>query len=234
MPRSPPPPVEAAAGHAHAHASLSRPQVMVDVDDKNEWKSCIDIGGVRLPTGYFFGASAATGDLSGGWRPGEGGVNVHDTPPSWLADTPPPPCCFPDNHDIISMKLYQLMVEHSPEEESQDWSKIEPSVSLLKSPKGRWRERVGPPQVGGAFLSLGLGIVAGLLPLLGFCRQHRRPHRELPGNAAHRLEGLPAPAVLAAGNRGVCCGGSCGFPEETGEEQEVLLRRRRRRRSSAG
>lgn len=44
----------------------SRPQVMVDVDDKNEWKSCIDIGGVRLPTGYFFGASAATGDLSGG------------------------------------------------------------------------------------------------------------------------------------------------------------------------
>lgn len=35
------------------------------------------------------------------------------------------------------MKLYQLMVEHSPEEEGQDWSKIEPSVSLLKSPKGR-------------------------------------------------------------------------------------------------
>lgn len=47
---------------------------------------------------------------------------------------------FPDNHDIISMKLYQLMVEHSPEEESQDWTKIEPSVSLLKSPKGRFRE----------------------------------------------------------------------------------------------
>lgn len=38
---------------------------MVDVDDKNEWKECIDIGGVRLPTGYYFGASAATGDLSG-------------------------------------------------------------------------------------------------------------------------------------------------------------------------
>lgn len=39
---------------------------MVDVDDKSEWRSCIDIGGVRLPTGYYFGASAATGDLSGG------------------------------------------------------------------------------------------------------------------------------------------------------------------------
>ncbi|CAL9707480.1 unnamed protein product [Knipowitschia caucasica] len=40
-----------------------------------------------------------------------------------------------DNHDVISMKLYQLMVEHSPEEENLDWTKIEPSVSLLKSPK---------------------------------------------------------------------------------------------------
>ncbi|KAM8733541.1 vesicular integral-membrane protein VIP36 isoform 2-T2 [Acanthopagrus schlegelii] len=84
--------------------SKGRLTIMVDVDDRNEWKECIDIGGVRLPTGYFFGASAATGDLS-------------------------------DNHDIISMKLYQLMVEHTPEEENLDWTKIEPSVSLLKSPK---------------------------------------------------------------------------------------------------
>ncbi|XP_059919186.1 vesicular integral-membrane protein VIP36 isoform X2 [Gadus macrocephalus] len=84
--------------------SKGRLTVMVDVEDKNEWKECIDIGGVSLPTGYYFGASAATGDLS-------------------------------DNHDIISMKMYQLMVEHTAEEESQDWTKIEPSVSLLKSPK---------------------------------------------------------------------------------------------------
>ncbi|GCC17788.1 hypothetical protein chiPu_0017681 [Chiloscyllium punctatum] len=78
--------------------------VMTDVEDKNEWKECIDISGVRLPTGYFFGASAATGDLS-------------------------------DNHDVISMKLYQLTVEHSVEDENIDWTKIEPSVSFLKSPK---------------------------------------------------------------------------------------------------
>ncbi|XP_039629873.1 vesicular integral-membrane protein VIP36 isoform X2 [Polypterus senegalus] len=84
--------------------SKGRLTVMVDVEDRNEWKECIDVSGVRLPTGYFFGASAATGDLS-------------------------------DNHDIISMKLYQLMVEHTPEEENVDWTKIEPSVSLLKSPK---------------------------------------------------------------------------------------------------
>eukprot|EP00069_Balaena_mysticetus_P013803 bmy_08378T0 len=40
-----------------------------------------------------------------------------------------------DNHDIISMKLFQLMVEHTPDEENIDWTKIEPSVNLLKSPK---------------------------------------------------------------------------------------------------
>ncbi|XP_005992439.1 vesicular integral-membrane protein VIP36 isoform X1 [Latimeria chalumnae] len=84
--------------------SKGRLTIMVDIEDRNEWKDCIEFSGVRLPTGYFFGASAATGDLS-------------------------------DNHDIISMKLYQLMVEHTPEEESMDWTKIEPSVSLLKSPK---------------------------------------------------------------------------------------------------
>ncbi|XP_031453986.1 vesicular integral-membrane protein VIP36 [Phasianus colchicus] len=84
--------------------SRGRLTVMTDVEDKNEWKNCIDIAGVQLPTGYFFGASAGTGDLS-------------------------------DNHDIISMKLFQLMVEHPLEDDTVDWTKIEPSVSLLKSPK---------------------------------------------------------------------------------------------------
>ncbi|XP_043925370.1 vesicular integral-membrane protein VIP36 [Protopterus annectens] len=84
--------------------SKGRLTLMTDTEDKNEWRDCVDISGVRLPTGYYFGASAATGDLS-------------------------------DNHDIISMKLYQLMVEYTPEEENIDWTKIEPSVSLLKSPK---------------------------------------------------------------------------------------------------
>lgn len=45
------------------------------------------------------------------------------------------------------------------------------------------------------------------------------------------MEGLPAAAVCSAGNRGVRCGGSCGFPEEAGEEQEVLLSRRQKAKS---
>lgn len=40
-------------------------QLMVDVDGKQQWKDCADITGLHLPTGYFFGASSATGDLSG-------------------------------------------------------------------------------------------------------------------------------------------------------------------------
>ncbi|XP_040011132.1 lectin, mannose-binding 2-like b isoform X2 [Xiphias gladius] len=67
--------------------------LMVDVDGKQEWKHCVDITGLRLPTGYFFGASSATGDLS-------------------------------DNHDIISMKLYQLTVERTPEEEKEEEDEV--------------------------------------------------------------------------------------------------------------
>merc|ERR1711922_24642 len=33
-------------------------------DNKRTWKSCFSVDGVHLPTGYFFGVSAATGDLS--------------------------------------------------------------------------------------------------------------------------------------------------------------------------
>ncbi|XP_023674471.1 lectin, mannose-binding 2-like a isoform X3 [Paramormyrops kingsleyae] len=62
--------------------------VMIDVDGQHEWKDCLDIPGVHLPQGYYFGASAITGDLS-------------------------------DNHDLISMKLYQLTVLRSKEEEEQ-------------------------------------------------------------------------------------------------------------------
>lgn len=38
---------------------------MVDVDGKQQWKSCAVINGLHLPTGYYFGASSATGDLTG-------------------------------------------------------------------------------------------------------------------------------------------------------------------------
>ncbi|KAG9488844.1 hypothetical protein GDO78_005049 [Eleutherodactylus coqui] len=77
--------------------------IMIDIDGKQEWKDCLDVAGVRLPRGYYFGASAATGDLS-------------------------------DNHDIISLKLYQLTVERTPAEEKMDKEVFIPSVDNMKLP----------------------------------------------------------------------------------------------------
>ncbi|KAG8574658.1 hypothetical protein GDO81_009264 [Engystomops pustulosus] len=77
--------------------------VMIDIDGKQEWRDCLDVPGVRLPRGYYFGASAATGDLS-------------------------------DNHDIISLKLYQITVERTPTEEKADKEVFIPSVDNMKLP----------------------------------------------------------------------------------------------------
>lgn len=38
--------------------------VSTDIENKNVWKPCFTVEGVKLPTGYYFGASATTGDLS--------------------------------------------------------------------------------------------------------------------------------------------------------------------------
>lgn len=38
--------------------------VSTDIDNKAAWKECLSVKGVRLPTGYYFGITAATGDLT--------------------------------------------------------------------------------------------------------------------------------------------------------------------------
>ncbi|XP_038590273.1 lectin, mannose-binding 2-like a isoform X1 [Micropterus salmoides] len=87
--------------------------VMIDIEGQHEWRDCLDLPGVRLPQGYYFGATAITGDLS-------------------------------DNHDIISLKLYQLTVLQSKKEEEEEEEEITiPSVDnieLLRS--GQTEERM--------------------------------------------------------------------------------------------
>lgn len=41
---------------------------MMDIDGKHEWRDCLEVPGVRLPRGYYFGTSSITGDLSGAAR----------------------------------------------------------------------------------------------------------------------------------------------------------------------
>lgn len=38
--------------------------VSTDFEGKAAWKECFTVNGVMLPTGYYLGMSAATGDLS--------------------------------------------------------------------------------------------------------------------------------------------------------------------------
>nr|XP_046242140.1 VIP36-like protein [Scatophagus argus] len=126
--------------------SKNRLMLMVDVDGKQEWKHCADIAGVRLPTGYFFGASSATGDLS-------------------------------DNHDIISMKLYQLTVERTPEEEEEEEVTI-PSVDNMEQFQVEFEEE-GMSAVQFFFTLLfsilGLGVLAVVgLVVYGRWKENRR------------------------------------------------------------
>ncbi|XP_015257542.1 PREDICTED: VIP36-like protein [Cyprinodon variegatus] len=107
--------------------------LLVDVDGKQEWRDCAEVSGLRLPAGYYFGASSATGDLS-------------------------------DNHDIISMKVYQLTVERTPEEEEEDEEVVSmPRVDNMK----QFEVDVEDEGMSGVqffftllFSILGLGVVA--------------------------------------------------------------------------
>ena len=38
--------------------------VSTDIENQLNWKLCSSVAGVRLPTNYYFGFSASTGDLS--------------------------------------------------------------------------------------------------------------------------------------------------------------------------
>lgn len=99
-----------------------------DLDNKRAWEPCLKVEGVKLPTGYYFGASAATGDLS-------------------------------DQHDIISMKLYEL---DAPEgSDSEDRGQIQPSSEFFTSP----RDHVDDPKPSSMsgiklFFLLLLGVLA--------------------------------------------------------------------------
>ncbi|XP_023220156.1 vesicular integral-membrane protein VIP36-like [Centruroides sculpturatus] len=104
--------------------------ISTDIEGKKAFKECFKVEGVRLPTGYYFGASAATGDLS-------------------------------DNHDIISMKLYELDLPGEVKEE-EDRSKISPAASYFAPPRDHVEDP--PPPMSG--LKLLLIMVIAILGLV--------------------------------------------------------------------
>lgn len=76
--------------------------VSTDIENKNVWKECFTTEKIKLPTNYYFGFSAATGELS-------------------------------DNHDIVSVKVYQLDSERN--KETFDASQIQPEAENFTGPK---------------------------------------------------------------------------------------------------
>ncbi|XP_069022244.1 lectin, mannose-binding 2-like b isoform X2 [Embiotoca jacksoni] len=127
----------------------NRLTMLVDVDGKQEWRDCADITGLRLPMGYFFGASSATGDLT-------------------------------DNHDIISMKVYQLTVQRSREEEEEEEEEITvPRVDNMDQFKVRVEDDGGMSGVQlfftFVFSVLGLAVLAVVaLVLYGRWKENKR------------------------------------------------------------
>ncbi|XP_043952167.1 lectin, mannose-binding 2-like a isoform X2 [Gambusia affinis] len=102
--------------------------VMIDIDGQHEWRDCLDIPGVRLPLGYYFGASAITGDLS-------------------------------DNHDIISLKLYQLTVLRSKKEEKEE----EQDVITIPSVDNMELLRLGQNEEGMSGLAIFFTVLFSML-----------------------------------------------------------------------
>ncbi|XP_029644743.1 vesicular integral-membrane protein VIP36 isoform X1 [Octopus sinensis] len=75
--------------------------VYIDIDNKNVWKECFTVKGVHLPTGYYVGVSAATGELA-------------------------------DNHDILSVKFYEL---EAPEVDAENFKDVVPSADFSAQPR---------------------------------------------------------------------------------------------------
>ncbi|XP_033367556.1 VIP36-like protein [Parus major] len=76
---------------------------------------------------------------------------------------------FPDNHDIISLKLYQLTVERTPEEEKRDREVFLPVVDNLRLPGSEW----GLGRVGGE-MDPGFGVMPEVWAGMG-CQNPKIP-----------------------------------------------------------
>ncbi|XP_065919379.1 vesicular integral-membrane protein VIP36-like [Dysidea avara] len=75
--------------------------VFHNIEGDDNWAECFNAPNIDLPTGYYFGFSAATGDLA-------------------------------DNHDIISVKVYDVDSEGDENDDGKeeiDWSTITPKAA---------------------------------------------------------------------------------------------------------
>ncbi|ESO01944.1 hypothetical protein HELRODRAFT_65456 [Helobdella robusta] len=113
--------------------------VSLDISGRNEWKLCFTTSNVHLPTEYFFGATAATGDLS-------------------------------DNHEIMSIKVFDISEGKVVTEDDADYSNVVPNAEYFAPP----RDHVDDPKLStlsrltgwklvGVFVLAAVGIIVCLM-----------------------------------------------------------------------
>ena len=79
---------------------------MYNINDSPDWTPCFSVDDIDLPTGYYLGFSATTGDLAG---------RITCLVASVLNFTS---LLLSDNHDLISVKVFDIDVEYNAEQEN--------------------------------------------------------------------------------------------------------------------
>jgi lectin, mannose-binding 2 len=120
----------------------------------------MSVAGVRLPTGYYLGLSAATGDLSG-------------IPSNFFLIS------FLDNHDVLSVKMFEQEYQRVEKEKEINRQNIEPSADFIAAPRDHV-DTPKPSKLGwiGTVLLVIIGIVVVVLVLgFGFAYMQNRSER---------------------------------------------------------
>uniref|UniRef100_A0A1B6LHU9 L-type lectin-like domain-containing protein n=1 Tax=Graphocephala atropunctata TaxID=36148 RepID=A0A1B6LHU9_9HEMI len=98
--------------------------VSTDMENKAAWKECFSVKGVRLPTGYYLGISAATGDLS----------DNHDilSIRFYELDMPGDPKDEEDRSQIVpSASFFEPPREHVEDLKPSSWSGVKTFLLML-------------------------------------------------------------------------------------------------------
>lgn len=108
--------------------------VMVNVEGETEWKPCFTVNDVDLPTGYFYGATATTGDLA----------DNHDV-------------IFVKVYDIEAEYKGE-----STQGEEMDWSTVVPQAANQEQPRPRVEDSL-PVISSGTYNFIGILLVGALI-----------------------------------------------------------------------
>lgn len=138
--------------HTHARVTYRERILKVELDVKNQgqWESCFFAFDVDLPAGYFFGATAATGDLA----------DNHDILSIKVSEPPP----------LSAEELDEMAKAHNQEvNEEEEKNEEAPPSKPVKQATFRGGNTAQKEESGGGFMTYVIWIiVAAVLVVVGF------------------------------------------------------------------